>query len=151
MALFMTDRMTEEKAREAMAKEVCSIELAKRLKQLGVKQESIFLWIYDGLSGTKYIILSDVFRESKELHDLRIEIFSAFSMAEMGALLEAERKRAEGLVATLAAVLSIVKRIWRFDPHPTHCDPIHEGAREIVEMINSTLSQYSDTKGEVGK
>lgn len=35
-----------------LEKQVCSLELAKKLKELGVKQESLFYWVHDDLTRT---------------------------------------------------------------------------------------------------
>ena len=67
--------------------QVCSLELAKRLKELGVKQESIWIWaeypksIYP--KGYKIILNredSDIFRTSKTW-------YSSFTAAELGVML----------------------------------------------------------------
>lgn len=59
--------------------QACSLELAKKLKELGVKQESAFYWIgklpFDGFGKVYY-----------ELHRVpllsEIEVYSAFTVAE---------------------------------------------------------------------
>ena len=80
-----------------LEKQVCSLELAKRLKELGVKQESAFYWenvqksnwvlsphsvmmesVYDGEDG--WPILSEA------LH--RENAYSAFTVAELGEMLK---------------------------------------------------------------
>ena len=66
-----------------LEKQVCSLELAKKLKGLGVKQESVFDWMeYDDMGNKKtYVGL----RGSQGFHT---EVFcSAFSVAELGELL----------------------------------------------------------------
>jgi len=71
--------------------QVCSLELAKKLKDLGVKQESIWLWIKRkkkrkiekkgewGLSTSKEILPSET-TES-------LEYLSAYTVAELGEML----------------------------------------------------------------
>lgn len=60
-----------------LEKQVCSLELAKRLKELGVKQESYFYWSYDLLDS----------------HTIRHQAkgwgadYSAFTVAELGEML----------------------------------------------------------------
>lgn len=55
--------------------QVCSLELAKRLKELGVKQESLFYWIIDAI-GTRY-----------DLQTGSNSFWSAFTVAELGEML----------------------------------------------------------------
>ena len=69
-----------------LKKQVCSLELAKRLKELGVKQESF--WYYWELNGTphnnfrKYTIL-----QHRKSEDEDIPHISAFTVAELGEML----------------------------------------------------------------
>lgn len=68
--------------------QVCSLELAKRLKELGVKQKtSYFTWIvYDHPDlGTELAVSDDVIWRAKEEHH-----YSAFSVAELGEMLPRE-------------------------------------------------------------
>lgn len=86
--------------------QVCSLPLAKRLKELGVKQESAFYWFNDLLAarslgvtlanfdegyksiGSKYgIWLSEWNDENSE--DATVEPVSAFTVAELGEMLPA--------------------------------------------------------------
>lgn len=62
----------------------CSLELAKRLKELGVKQESLFVWEWfdDNCYGIKYVPYTVV---KTTLN--KIELYSAFSVAELGNML----------------------------------------------------------------
>ena len=57
--------------------QVCSLELAKRLKELGVKQESEFIWALN--EGGNYSL---VFNDGSE------DYVSAFNVAELGELLK---------------------------------------------------------------
>jgi len=66
-----------------MEDQVCSIELAKRLKELGVKQDSLFYWKEIGLSTDRWII---DFCE-KPLKEFDDRWCSAFTVAELGNLL----------------------------------------------------------------
>ena len=65
--------------------QVCSLESARKLKELGVKQESLFYWNEDEteLGGSSFRI------ESYQLHPENsiYESFSAFTVAELGDLL----------------------------------------------------------------
>lgn len=63
--------------------QVCSLELAKRLKELGVKQDGVWSWKWENINETEYyeldIRLSDDF--------LRYKSISAFTVAELGEML----------------------------------------------------------------
>lgn len=58
-------------------KQVCSLELAKRLKELGVTQESIFWW--GRVSGNSWSVY--------HLNKLQPKSISAFTVAELGEML----------------------------------------------------------------
>jgi hypothetical protein len=60
--------------------QVCSLDLAKRLKELGVKQESHFVWI-EGYDGHAFI------RQALDWPEPNPEAISAFSVAELGDLM----------------------------------------------------------------
>lgn len=62
--------------------QVCSLDLAKRIKELGVKQESCFWWVQSQINN-KWVI------EREELAKLDIfgeSAVSAFTVAELGEL-----------------------------------------------------------------
>lgn len=65
-----------------LTNQVCSLELAKRLKELGVKQESYFAW-HSAVEGfekleTRYFIS----------HYPAITTYAAFTVAELGEMLQ---------------------------------------------------------------
>lgn len=60
--------------------QVCNLELAKRLKELGVKQESLFYWLQDGV-GMATILVDHKGVMQDELYS------SAFTVAELGEML----------------------------------------------------------------
>lgn len=62
--------------------QVCSLELAKRLKELGVKQESLFYWHHE--NGKDYVSYAD-----PSFCLCPYEKISAFTVAELGELLPA--------------------------------------------------------------
>ncbi len=65
-----------------LEKQVCSLELAKRLKELGVKQESLF---YYAIYKRK---LNPVYRNQLILDGVSLEgLLSAFTVAELGGML----------------------------------------------------------------
>lgn len=74
--------------------QVCSLELAKKIKKLGVKQESLFTWVT--ALGNVSLQLSDEFRDSlyprscfEGLSELAMckNYYSAFTVAELGEML----------------------------------------------------------------
>ncbi len=86
----MRRELPEEKGGRMNTKYVCSLELAKRLKELGVKQESDFYWIerhgkrrQHKLTGTFFLIkMRDLdFRKSMRSY------YSAFHVGELGDML----------------------------------------------------------------
>lgn len=58
--------------------QVCSLDLAKRLKELGVKQESLFYWKQGN---------SDLFIGYRTISESAPTIASAFTVAELGEML----------------------------------------------------------------
>jgi hypothetical protein len=74
--------------------QVCSLDLAKRLKELGVKQESYFFWWateieIDGL--TWWELANKEPRKGKKIRELQgREPTSAFTVAELGDMLPAK-------------------------------------------------------------
>lgn len=67
--------------------QVVSLELARKLKSLGVKQESYFYWKYADTplqNGERWFI--EIGKEADEL-DNEFDLFSAFSVSELGEML----------------------------------------------------------------
>lgn len=72
-----------------LEQQVCSLELAKRLKGLGVKQESLFWWVKVKHDGEHFVKMEGTiaYWEAKRLgFD---DIYSAFTVAELGEMLPA--------------------------------------------------------------
>ena len=61
--------------------QVCSLELAKRLKELGVKQEAAFHWRYSDL-----LEEWSLFRPTKDVTSSK-PFYAAFTVAELGEML----------------------------------------------------------------
>jgi len=66
--------------------QVCSFELAKKLKELGVKQESYFYWYTDGLN-RRIEIKTDYIRGVYGYGGSTDAVYSAFTVAELGEML----------------------------------------------------------------
>lgn len=63
-----------------LSKQCVSLELSKRLKELGVEQESLFYWVFDDL--VQEWIIKDEVRNSD-----KVEWYSALNVAELGEML----------------------------------------------------------------
>ena len=64
--------------------QVCSLELAKKLKELGGKQESLFYWHLDGDDEWELVMEKDVFPQVLDF------CYPAFTVAELGEMLPEE-------------------------------------------------------------
>jgi hypothetical protein len=67
----------------AIEKQVCNVEQARFLKQIGVPQEGSLSWVYDSLN--ERLVLS--FHSVEALQFIGREGWSAFTVAELGELL----------------------------------------------------------------
>lgn len=68
-----------------LSEQVCSLELAKRLKELGVKQESLFAYIKTKLTKGIYYV-TEAIKPLLSMPDT--EWYSAFTVAELGEMLQ---------------------------------------------------------------
>lgn len=96
--------------------QVCSLELAKRLKELGIKQESYFYW--ENIPNCGYVISYDPsFWE---------DMYSAFSVAELGEMLPSKIQDYN---------LTIVKCGYLYDlMYSTRYDDIQLSYRDIEDI-----------------
>ena len=74
----------------SLEKQVCSLELAKRLRELGVKQESLFWWMYFEPTPAKYHDGEYKIRYGKG--NSCWEHISAFTVAELLNMLQVYRE-----------------------------------------------------------
>lgn len=65
-----------------LEQQVVSLEIAKKLKDLGVEQKSLWYWVYDEKDITHQVIRN----EEPFISDYQIK-YSAFTVAELGELL----------------------------------------------------------------
>lgn len=68
-----------------LEQQVCSLDLAKRLKELGVKQESFFCWSVSDLQSMTPEVTTTLYAGS--IHGKGFN-FSAFTVAELGEMLK---------------------------------------------------------------
>lgn len=71
-----------------LKKQVCSLELSKRLNELGVRQDALWRWVVE--TGNTYIENKDSL--FKIHNDHLLDIYSAFTVAELGEMLPKEIK-----------------------------------------------------------
>ena len=70
--------------------QVCSLEHAKKLKELGVKQESLWQWIQKHTIGKEYVLIPNKTDAEYVLispPDVYGDWYSAFTVAELGEML----------------------------------------------------------------
>jgi len=71
-----------------LEKQVCSLEISKELKELGVKQESLWYWWYGQMSKNWRIHKGLDFNPQENGKDrFGVDIYSAFTCSELGELL----------------------------------------------------------------
>lgn len=74
-----------------LEQQVCSLDLAKRLKELGVKQESLFMWSVsarlDGSDRREKLWLTEKARDLVILANRAGALYSAFTVGELGEML----------------------------------------------------------------
>ena len=70
--------------------QVTSLELSKRLKELGVNQESLFYWTH--LNGEDFLMIVKDFEGESIPKDRKDEFTSAFTVAELGEMLPDNEK-----------------------------------------------------------
>lgn len=63
-----------------LEQQVTSLDLSKRLKEMGVKQDSLFAWNWNGSEGTECDLITSDGQTSPYL-------FSAFTVSELGEML----------------------------------------------------------------
>jgi hypothetical protein len=131
-----------------LEKQICSLELAKRLKELGVEQGSIWAWRehtskLDGVeSGISSNICANEGRKSGNFDTYKDEYFAAFTVAEFGEMLQA------GLVRGWKGINGKWYCVWAYSPekledkHPTTFEATTEAdarAKMLIYLIENGL------------
>jgi hypothetical protein len=73
-----------------LEQQVCSLDFAKRLKELGVKQESLYLWSEHTTPATLW---NEGAYETKYEHRTTYPCYAAFTVAELGEMLKPHWKQ----------------------------------------------------------
>ncbi len=110
-----------------LEQQVVSLSLAKRLKELGVKQESIFAWCQNPAPQDEYYLADQIWTDD---HDHLRDKVAAFTVAELG---EFFRKVPYLQVIWMPA--------WKED-----------GTQSLAKLVNGeTGERVCDTTGEADK
>jgi len=90
--------------------QVCSLDLARKLKKLGVKQNSAFWWEQVKIAGKN--VWSKEWKLSFNNYSMPYDnshITSAFTVAELGAMLPVQVETGEGLTGIQSELLQLTK------------------------------------------
>ncbi len=126
--------------------QVCSLELAKRLKELWVKQESVFYW-FKGYED--WLIHYINYNHSEEdikvfLNNVEGEAYSAFTVAELGVLLKC------GLSSCLLYKCDELKEITIFSPYynirMSDATEANARAKMLIYLLENGLMKSGETK-----
>lgn len=74
--------------------QVCSLEISKRLKELGVKQESLFWWsdpVKKARDTSSESWQPRLLQSNRDKESEKCDIYSAFTVAELGEILSEHR------------------------------------------------------------
>lgn len=73
--------MTKSEPQEQWIKECCSLELAKKLREIGIKQQSLFWWLSGGVPEKWYLHSDGCY--SKAYHPENVSAFTASELLNM--------------------------------------------------------------------
>ena len=127
--------------------QVCSLELAKKLKELGVKQDSLWFWYIPSVDGNdKDLVLDSKGRvlsrdgNFAEVHERIagfeiIEKFSAFTVAELGEMLLIQFTILKGVQISdpRGRYSRLVKRLYIFE------DEANARAKMLIYLLENDL------------
>lgn len=123
--------------------QVCSLELAERLKELGIKQESLFVWEYfdDKCYAVRfmpYAVIPSVLNE--------VQLFSAFTVAELGEMLPVFSSGYNQLVIEKSHMLGwfVKYECSRTFEHSTFNDNLADALAEmLIHLIENKLIEIN--------
>lgn len=152
-----------------LEQQVCSLESAKRLKELGVKQESLYHWRNSTLTAYNWRVDTDhtkqpVFwlddksyddddAESNDYKRTRVESqeeLSAFTVAELGEMLPTDIKALEGTAwfETRKKTTTgqwMVAYDWDEDAYVKHADTEAEArAKMLIYLLENELTSFNN-------
>jgi hypothetical protein len=93
-----------------LEQQVCSLELAKRLKELGMKQESFLYWKRDPYGGSDDPYLVE--RNSRYMTSQGEIVASAFTVAELGEMLPIDLWFKERRYFLAIDVIGSAEKLW---------------------------------------
>ena len=122
--------------------QVCSLELAKQLKKLGVKQESMFYWLelYDKTIVINHALMRDnsvegqMYMSYKTFKD-KHNSYSAFTVAELGEMLLIQFTILKGVQISdpRGRYSRLVKRLYIFE------DEANARAKMLIYLLENDL------------
>jgi hypothetical protein len=115
-----------------LEQQVVSLELAKKLKELGVKQESLFYWLWQNLDETESNLSEWLLGSEQELASFpkTDQEYSAFTVAELGEM--------------LPRIITPTTHIM--DTGKTHDDKWYITYRDQLKYKNTLLVQEAETE-----
>lgn len=118
-----------------LEQQVCSLELAKKLKELGVKQESLFYWL-DDRDCTEFECEDCKYKTSilNNISGLENDnsLYSAFTVAELGEMLPDKIKDEDN------------ETCWFYHDKNNNCHRI-----SYVHACEEACSPFLEVKGEI--
>ncbi len=123
-----------------LEQQITSLEISKRLKELGVKQEALFVHT-NFMSMNGYRVILDHFSDKSPRSDQKgVDFFSAYTVAELGEMLPRSLDYKCSEIGERILVLSSGKTLFKngwyvmySDPHPANKNPIHSFGSENNE------------------
>ena len=135
--------------------QVCSLELAKKLKELGVKQESLFYWSKLSIQNEYNLELrTNIFNQEIIFADCT-DYISAFSVGELGEFLPKEL-RINNMSYYYTQMTDITGKIWICFYRNSLCElkdaegtdeiEVNARAKILIYLIENNLIKFNDEK-----
>ncbi len=130
--------------------QVCSLDLAKKLKELGVKQESLLSWFAHGLSTPEkphHFVYWSTTGDCKNDAGFGYEECATFTVAELGEILPWQRVFEGGVAKDLHCVRGYKTFQLYYELPPTIFDDTEANARAkmIVYLLENKLITLNST------